>query len=552
MRESTFSPTNATDVSRQSLEMSLSRRALLTRGALLGGAALIAPAVLAACGDSTANAPSSSDAGSPRRGGHLRTGHVGGGDTESINPLIAHNVIDNARAQQLYEMLFFPRPNLTNEPRLALAVEPNADATIWRLTLRQGVTFHDGKPFGADDVLYTFNWVLDPKNGANDLSYLAPFDMHNTRKISDHEIEIHLKTPVGDMPGLLATNSLYMIPAGMTDFNKPNGTGPFKFVSWTRGIQSYMIRNQHYWQSPKPYVDSVTMHSIGDQNARLDALLGGQIDAMEALDYSQAKAQENDSAIRLLKVVSPSAIPFTMRLDVAPFNDNDVRLAFKYAVNRQEMISTALLGYGSIGNDLFGKGFPSYNSELPPRPYDPERAKSLLKKAGVSTPFNVTLYTSNGVIPGLYEAAIAFVQQAKPAGINVTLQELAPNSYFNPGIHKYESAAAPFYQSWWPYSFEEQAENALVPHSNFGGETEWGKVYPQWGTQFVKAEGIADAAKRDAAYKALQVPLYDKGGYVVWGYSDIIDGYTPRLHGVVGNPTFSLGYYQFLDWWFAK
>jgi peptide/nickel transport system substrate-binding protein len=531
--------------------MPLSRRALLTRGALLGGAALLTPSVLAACSSSTSSTSSSSAVGTPRRGGHLTTGHVGGGDTESINPLVAHNPIDNARAQQLYEMLFFPRPDLTNEPRLAVSVEPNADATIWRLTLRSGVTFHSGKPFGADDVLYTFNWVLDPKNGANDFSYLAPFDMRNTRKISDTEIEIHLTTPVGDMPGLLATNSLYVIPAGMTDFNKPNGTGPFKFVSWTQGVQSYMVRNDNYWQSPKPYVDDVTMHSIPDQNARLNALLGGQIDAMEAMDYTQAKAQESNPAIKLLQVVSPSAIPFTMRMDVPPFNDNNVRLAFKYAVNREEMISVALLGYGSVGNDLFGKGFPSYNSELPPRPYDPDQAKSLLKKAGIDTPFNVTLYTSNGVIPGLYEAAIAFVQQAQPAGINVTLQQLSADSYFNPGIHKYESAAAPFYQSWWPYSFEEQAANALVPNSNFGGETDWDKVYPGWGAEFLKAQGIADAAKREAAYKALQVPLYDEGGYVVWGYSDIIDAYTPRLQGVVGNPTFSLGYYEFLDWWFT-
>jgi peptide/nickel transport system substrate-binding protein len=553
MEESTSPDERSTaGYSHQLSEVPLSRRAFVTRSALLGGTALLAPSVLAACSSSTsATTPSPSGGAKPRRGGHLRTGHVGGGNTETLNPLINHNPIDVARGQQLYEMLFFPRPDLVNEPRLAESVEPNADATVWRLTLRKGVTFHNGKPFVADDVLYSWTWALNPKNGASDLSYLKPFNMGNTRKISDHEIEIHLNTPVGDMTGLLATTSMSVIPDGMTDFNKPNGTGPFKFVSWTRGTQSLFTRNDSYWQAPKPYVDDVTMHSIPDQNARLDALLGGQIDAMEAMNYAQAKAQRSSTQIKLLKVVSPSAIPFTMRTDIPPFTDNNVRLAFKYAVNREEMISAALLGYGSIGNDLFGKGFPSYNSELPPRPYDPQRAKSLLKKAGISTPFNVKLYTSNGVIPGLYEAAIAFVQQAKPAGINVTLQGLPPSSYFSPGINKYLSASAPFYQSYWPYSFEQQAVNALVPQSAFEGETAWAKVNPQWGAEFVKAEGIADAPKRDAAYKALQVPLYEEGGYVVWGYSDIIDAYTPRLNGVVGNPLFSLGYFEFLDWWFT-
>lgn len=534
------------------LDQALSRRSFLAGTTLLGGAVLARPSVLTHGMGRMTGASNSARGARPSRGGNLRTGHVGGGDTESINPLVAHNPIDNARAQQLYSMLFFPRPDLTNEPRLALSVEPNKDATVWRLLLRKDVTFHDGKPLVADDVLYTFNWVLTAKNGANDYSYLTAFNMKETRKVSDYEIEIHLHTPIGDMPGLLATNSLYVIPDGLTDFSKPNGTGPFKFVSWTRGVQSYFVRNRNYFESGEPYVNDVTMYSIADQNARLDALLGHEVDAIEALDYSQAKAQAHNSAVKLLQVVSPSAIPFTMRMDAARFSDNDVRLAFKYAVNREEMIETALLGYGSVGNDLFGKGYPSYNSDLPPRPYDPERAKSLLKRAGFSVPFNVTLYTSNGVIPGLYEAAIAFVEQAKPAGINVTLQELPANSYFSPGINKYESASAPFYQSWWPYSFEEQAVNALVPHSNFGGETEWAKIYPNWGAEFVKAEGISDAAKRDAAYKALQVPLYEEGGYVVWGYSDIIDAYSPQLNGVVGNPTFSLGYYEFKDWWFSS
>src|SRR5438128_2728246 len=122
-------------------ERSLSRRRLLEYAA--GGTAL---GLLL---------PQGALSAAPVRGGALRTAHVGGGSAESLNPLILPNIIDVGRAQQLYELLFFSSPSLKVVPRLGLSLEPNRTATVWQLKLRQGVTFHSGKPFGADDVLYT-------------------------------------------------------------------------------------------------------------------------------------------------------------------------------------------------------------------------------------------------------------------------------------------------------------------------------------------------------------------------------------------------------------
>jgi peptide/nickel transport system substrate-binding protein len=484
----------------------------------------------------------------PVRGGALRTAHVGGGSAESLNPLILPNIIDVARAQQLYELLFFSSPSLKVVPRLGLSLEPNRTATVWQLKLRQGVTFHNGKPFGADDVLYTWHYTVTPKSKAEGAPYLEPLDLAKTRKVSKHEIEVHLKRPIGDLPRLLSSRPLYVIPAGMTQFLKPNGTGPFKFVSWTQGVRSKFVRNEHYWESGKPYVDSVEMLSIPDSNARLNALLGGQVDAIEALNYSQARAQKGNSAIHVVNAVSPGAPAMTMRLDAAPFNDQRVREALRLAVDRKQMVDIALLGFGAVGNDLFGRGYPSYNSSLSQRTYDPEQAKALLKKAGHDG-LTVTLYTANGVIPGLFESATAYAQQAKKAGINVVLRQLSADAYFNPSI-KYLHKSAPFYQTFWQESFEAQATDALLHNSAFRGETMFNN--PGWEKRFRKAQGVADEARRDALYKELQGTLYHDDGYIVWGFANFVDAVSRHVQGVATNPLFNLGYFEYKNWWLSK
>lgn len=525
----------------------ITRRRLVERGVLLGGA-LTLPGILSACGGGDGSSPGAEGApvsGKPRRGGRLRTGHVGGGNVESLNPLILPNIIDVARAQQLYDLLFIPDRDLKVQPRLAESVEPNRDATVWRLKLRAGVTFHDGKPFGADDVLYTWQTILDPKSKAEGRSTLEPLDLRATKRVSDSEIEVHLKRPIGDLPRLLSQRQLYVIPDGMKDFAKPNGTGPFRFVKWTQGERSLFRRFDGYWGDGGPYVDEVEMISIPDANARSNALLGGQVDAIEQLDFNLAKQFESNDAVQIVQTNSPSAPAMTMRMDVPPFDDPRVRQAFRLAADREKLVANALLGYGSIGNDLLGKGFPSYDDQLPQREYDPEQAKSLLSAAGHDG-IKVSIGTARGVIPGLFESATAFAEQAKPAGIQVQLDQLQPDSYFNPN-DRYLSKRAAFYQTFWPISFEQHATDALLADAPFRGETEWSK--PGWDKAFRKAQGIADEDRRNAVYSDLQKGLYDDGGYLVWGFSDLVDAASSKVKDITPNPSFALGYFEYKDWW---
>jgi len=198
-----------------------------------------------------------------------------------------------------------------------------------------------------------------------------------------------------------------------------------------------------------------------------------------------------------------------------------------------------------VGNDLFGKGYPSYNDHLPQREYDPQRAKSLLKKAGYDT-FPFALPTSNA-LPGMLESATAFKEQAKAAGIQVTLEKLDAGSYFS--NNKYLKVAS--YQTNWGQSFESQVQDGMLRTSPYN-ETHWYDA--KWAAAFRRAQEIPDAAKRNAAYKALQVPLWKTNGYVVFAFYNTVDAASSKVRGIVPNISsgFSnLGAFDFKDHWFA-
>jgi peptide/nickel transport system substrate-binding protein len=521
----------------------LTRRELLERSAALG-AALYLPGFL---GSGVASADV---AATPRRGGHLRVGMNDGGAGDSLAPWNIPIYSAAARAEQVYERLFKYDAHAVARPRLAQSVESSKKGTVWLLKIRPDVVFHSGKQFTADDVLYSLRYIANPKNKAESLTRLEPIDLSASRKVSKFQVRFVLKRPIGDFPGLLAEKAVWMVPNGKTDFAKtPDGTGPFKFVSWQPGIRAMFTRNDKYWGIPLgkgPWVDSLEIHDITDDTARVNALLGGQVDEIAFMPFVQAKANAGNSAIQIIQAAQPQTNPIYVQMDRKPFTDNRVRLALKYAVDRNAMVRQVELGFGTVGNDLFGKGYPSYNNDLPQRHYDPDRAKSLLKKAGYDR-FPFTLPTSNA-LPGMLESATAFKQQAKAANIDVTLQKLDAGSYFS--NNKY--LKVPSYQTNWGQSFESQAQDGMLRTSPYN-ETHWYSA--QWAAAFRKAQEITDAKKRNAAYKALQVPIWKTSGYVVFAFYNTVDAASSKVRGIVPNISsgFSnLGAFDFKDHWFAS
>jgi peptide/nickel transport system substrate-binding protein len=477
----------------------------------------------------------------PKTGGKITFAMSDGGPGDTLNPFTSSSNNEFATALFLYDSLFQRDGHNVPIPSLALDVAPvRNNARIWRLKLRRGVTFHDGRPLTADDVLWSFRYAFDPKNKAVQRASLNAIEPSGVTKSSAYEVLFRLKRPIGDFKGYLAAApSLYIIPNGTTSLGTTAiGTGPFKLKSFAPGQQTELLRNTSYWDHV--YLDQVTIVPIPDSNQRMSALVAGQVDAVFLVDFVQAKLHQRDSAVKLIAQQNASIVPIYVQMDAPEFRDKRVRLALKLSVDRPKLVQSAQNGFGTIGNDVYGAGYPSYNTHLAQHHYDPAKAKSLLKAAGKSG-LKVTLFTSTAA-PGMQESATVWKQQASPAGIDVNLVRVPAGSYFT--NDKY--LKVPSYQSQWlGYSFENWAPQALFKDSPFN-ETHWAD--PKWEAAFKRAQSIVDDTRRNAAYQALQVPIWAEGGYIIWGYQPTIHAVSARVQGA--RPWSNLNIHP-QDWWVA-
>jgi peptide/nickel transport system substrate-binding protein len=502
----------------------------LLRAGVLAGAAVTAAGPLA---------ERALAAQAPQRGGRLRVGHVGAGKSESFNPARGSSFIDASRYFNLYDPLVRVRPNLTSAPGLALSWTPNKDSTVWTVKLRRGVSFHNGKDFTADDVIYTLRTMGNPKHIAS--SAVGGIRLGDLRKVGKYELRIPLKAPNSRLYDNFNVQNSVILPVGLRDFSKPIGTGPFSFQSFTPGQRSLCVRNPNYWENGKPYVDEWEDISIDDPAARLNALLSGELDMMSQVDPRQARAQLSRKQIQVLNAPSTSIQVFTMAVDAKPFDDPRVRQAFRLMVDRQALIDGALAGFAVPANDLPSRNLPFWWN-APVRRQDPERAKALLKAAGQEG-LTVTLQTSN-VVPGFIEAATLFAQQAKKAGVKVNVKKESAAAYFDTSLLYTKMA---FAQSFWTVTALGQWYTQSLISDAVWNETHWrDKSFDKLVQSAIGAPNAAVAKKR---WREVQEIQYRQGGYIAWAYTSLVDGVGKNVRGMKPSSFFNLGGWNYRDCW---
>jgi peptide/nickel transport system substrate-binding protein len=478
----------------------------------------------------------------PRKGGTLRVGYVGGGTAETVNPFLGVTPIDEGRIQSLYDPLVLLNADLSRSPGLALEWSPNKTATEYVVKLRPGVVFHNGKTFTAADVVYSIRQMAKPTSIA--LPFVAGISVRDVKAVNKTTVRIPLKFPDADLAANFVYYNTWIVQDGETNFKNPVGTGPFKFESFTPGQQSVFGRNENYWGSGGPYVDSLKIVSITDPTARLNALLSGQIDAMAQLSYAEAKAHKAAGDINVLDAHAPQVLMFYMDTTKPPFTDSRVRLAMKLIPDRPAMIADAISGFGTVGNDIVGKGLPFYDNSLPQRHQDIEQAKSLLKTAGQSN-LSVVLKTSD-IVPGFVESATLFAQEASKAGVKVQLQQVPGDAYFNPSLQYLKLL---FGQTQWPPpSLKFFYLQALATTAPFN-ETHWKSV--SWNKLLYKAIGELKQAKAQAYWNQVQEIQYNQGGYINWTNADFVDGLSKKVQGIKPSAAGILGNHRFLDAWLS-
>ena len=522
---------NEADVRRLRGGQQMSRADFL-RGMAVAGAGIALASGLSAC-SSTAAPATTSASSAPRRGGKLTIAYIGGGSSETLNPNAPVADIDDARTLNLYEGLFQLTSDLTLRYVLAESAESNSSGSVWTVRLRPGVTFHDGSPFTADDVLYTFQRIADPKNAANQQALVSGLiDVRGMQKLDSLTVRIPLKAPNVFLPFFLDDDSFSIVKSGWVNTDPPNGTGPFKFASWKPGQYSLFSRNLHYWQHGLPYVDQLQLVSLPDPTARFNALLGGQVDGIESLSYSQATSLRRTKQAVVLEAQGSNMVPIYMAVDLYPFQDNRVRQAMRLIAGRPQLVEEAQTGYGTIGNDFFGKGLPGYDSGTPQRTQDIAQAKFLLKQAGHAG-LNVTLYTST-VATGMLESATVFATQAAAAGVTITAKQLPANIYFGPVYLKQNFAQS----EWFTEPIVTHWSKSMAPGAEFN-ETHWND--PQWTSLYNQLLAQRDPGKQQELYYALENIEWERGGYLDWGFYPLLDGLSNNVRGIEPNKGGPLG-----------
>lgn len=473
---------------------------------------------LAACG--TAN-QAANTGGSPKRGGNFRLGVTGGGAKDMID---GQNIItkpDQARLVAGFETLLEYDVNYKLQPALAESVTQDAPDK-WTIHLRQGVTFHDGKPLTADDVVYSLTRILTSKEGLFGAAGLASVDPNNMTKHDDHTLTLNLKNPdstIGDQLGQYYNG---IVPQGYTRAGTQIGTGPFKVQSFTPGQQSVHVRNPNYWRSGMPYFDQVTVIDFPDVAAQVNALLSGQIDAMTDVPASQINVVKGHGGLAILEGQGADWRPLCMAIDMPPFDDNNVRQAFRLIVDRNAMLQQVFSGHGRIANDLYSPFDPAYDSSLPQRHQDIAQAKSLLKRAGKEN-LTVDLHTTDGAA-GMVDSANIFANQAKAAGVTVNVHN-DPNYYGDQYLKLAFSV-----DFWGTRNYLPQVANGSLPTAPYN-ECHWPPKDSNYISLYNDALKEVDPGKRADIIHQMQKLEYDQGGYIIPMFNNLVDAYNTKVVG---------------------
>jgi peptide/nickel transport system substrate-binding protein len=491
------------------------------------------PGLLAACGGSssspTTSAQTSVPASSLKSGGNLRIGATGGGAKDTIDPNLATADTDIVRVSSLYEPLAQPSPDFkTVEMVLAESIQPvKGNAGLWDIRLKPGIEFHNGKTVSADDVIFSINRIVNPKSPGVGAASIGYIDLGGMKKLDTRTVRVPLKIKNSGFVDDLGQYFNVILPVGYDPHN-PVGTAAFKYQSFTPGQQSVFTKFPHYWQTGMPKVDTLTITDFTDDTARVNALLGGQIDLADTLPTSVLGEIQGNSSYKLINNPSGSWQPFTMRVDQAPFNDVRVRQAFRLIVNRPQMLEQVLSGSGSVANDIYGRYDPAYNSSLPQRTQNIQQAQSLLKAAGHSG-LSVQLVTAP-VFQGIPQAAQVFAQQAKSAGVNVSLRQVDSGTFYGPNYLKWTFAQ----DFWGPRRYLSQVAQGSLPNSPFN-ETHWATGTDATSKQFLslisQARAELDDTKRTALIHEAQTLEYNEGGYIIPYFSNYIGAYSSKIAG---------------------
>jgi len=469
------------------------------------------------------------------RGGKLTAGLSGANTSDSWDARTHSDLFMIACAQgAVFDSLTEVAADGSLKGELAESWE-SSDAQTWVFNLRQGVTFHNGKAFGADDVIESLNMHL----GEESKSAAKPIieNIASMTKVTDHQLELVLNAPNADFPYLLSDYHIMMYPAGMVQeaITQGIGTGLYQVTAFDPGVRMTATRYaDHYKGDSAGFFDEIEYIAINDNTARMNALMAGQVDAINRIDFKTEALLRANPNLRIQEVTGNQHYIFPMLTDTAPYNDVNVRRALKYGINRQEMVDKILLGHGKVGNDSpIGPANQYYNADMEQLAYDPDKSKYYLQQAGLES-IDIDLSASSAAFEGAVDAAQLFQASAAAGGININvIQEPADGYWSNVWLKK------PFCASYWSgRATEDWMFSTAYEEGAPWNDSRWGREQSaRFQDLLLMARAELDSDVRRSQYHEMQQILRDDGGVLVPMFANYVQAVNNRIvtPDTVGN-----------------
>lgn len=492
----------------------ISRREFMGRASAIGLGAGMAGTLLS----------SAVEAAGPQKGGTIKLGLQGGSTTDSIDPALVTNQVGLMVTRMWGEALVELSDDGGVQGKVAESFEGSADAATWTFKIRDGITFSNGKPVTAEDAAASLvrHSGEESKSGALGI-------MRGVKEIraDGDNVVVELNSPNADLPYLMADYHLIVQPGGGVDDPAAGiGTGPYILKEVDMGVRFVAEKNPNYW-TDLGNAGTIEIVVINDNTARVAALQSGQVDIIDRVPPRTAKLVDRAPKITVHRTSGPGHYVFVMHSDTAPFDNNDLRMALKYAIKRQEMVDKILHGYGSIGNDTpINASYPFYTA-FEQREYDPDKAAHHLKKSGHEGP--ILLRTSENSFPGAPDASALFQQSCAAAGIDLQIKREPNDGYWSEVWN-----VKPFSTSYWGGrpTQDQMFTTAYLSTADWNDTRFKNEKFDQL---LIAARAELDGAKRKQMYADMGAILRDEGGLICPMFNDFIDATSDRIAGWVDD-----------------
>ncbi|AZK64977.1 glutathione ABC transporter substrate-binding protein GsiB [Pectobacterium carotovorum subsp. carotovorum] len=461
----------------------------------------------------------------------------------SLDPYDANDSLSQTVAKSFYQGLFGFDKDMKLVNVLADSYDASPDGLTYTVKLHPGVKFHDGSAFNAAAVKVNLDRASNPDNRLKRYNLFKMID--KTEAVDDLTVKITLKTPFSAFVNNLAHPAAVMIsPAALKQYGKdigfhPVGTGPYRFVAWNQTDFVKVEKFNGYWKAGLPKLDSITWRPVVDNNTRAALLQTGEAQFAYPIPFEQAKVLEKNDKLAL--VASPSILHryISMNVTQKPFDNPKVREALNYAINKEALIKVAFSGYATPAEGPLPSSI-DYSVKYHPWPYDPAKARELLKEAGYPDGFTTTLWSSHN--HSTAQKVLQFTQQQLAqvgVKVQVTAMDAGQRAAEVEGKGVKETGVRLFYTGWSASTGE--ADWALSP---LFATASWPPAQfntafysnPQVDADLATALKTTDRTEKQKLYKDAQDKIWADAPWIFLATERLVSANSKKLTGFYVMP----------------